>query len=383
MTTIHLVYPHGSRISCPDAIGRNLAERLRARYNVLLYDWDETCAIIPGPDDILLGHPHPAPWTCFRRSMAQSGWRKIIAMSPYSHGDPTYVAFFDSIIARVDLFLAITGRYWYTSVGESIFSHWRLKMIHLDLAVNRNDFPILKTSFNPSGERRFVYIGNSGLFKNVAYLTAIAKALPEMTFAWIGSRIGSGSTTIPGLLPYGFQDFQRDDARAIVAGYDFMLTVSRADANPTTILEAMAWGLIPVCTPQSGYIGYPGIINIPLDNLQAVTKRLCMLQEMSEATLLRIQQENWNLIEQYFTWDRFAQQVIDAIEAPKHHIKIEEPLLRKAKLYWTSVVSPFSIFHPIGLRMGLANPLRKYRNFLSGQHGSPKAVHGIRERDEK
>jgi len=379
MTTIHLVYPHSSRISCPDAIGRNLAERLRVHYNVRLYDWDETCAIVPGSDDILLGHPHPAPWTCFRRSMSQSGWRKIIAMSPYCHGDLQPSAFLDAIISRVDLFLAITGRYWYTSVGESSFSHWRPKMIHLDLAVDRNDFPVLKTSFNPLGERRFVYIGHSGWYKNVAYLTAIAKALPEMTFAWIGSS----SATIPSLISHGFQDFQRDEARAVVASYDFMLTVGRSDPNPTTILEAMAWGLIPVCTPQSGYIGYPGIINVPLDNLQAVTKRLRMLQKMSEATLWRLQQENWNLIEQYFTWDRFAQQVIDAIEAPKHHIKIEEPLLRKAKLYWTSLISPFSIFHPIGLKMGLANPLRKYRNFLSGQHCFPKAVHGIRERDEK
>ena len=44
-----------------------------------------------------------------------------------------------------------------------------------------------------------------------------------------------------------------------------MITLGSADANPTTILEAMAWGLIPVCSVQSGYEGFSSIRNISID----------------------------------------------------------------------------------------------------------------------
>jgi glycosyltransferase involved in cell wall biosynthesis len=361
MTTIHLVYPHGSRISCPDAIGRNVAERLRARYNVRLYDWDDPCAISPGDDDVLLGHPNPAPWSCFRLSMARPGWRKVIAMSPYTHGDIEQVAFLDPIIARVERYLAITGNYWYTSIGQSALAHWRPKMTHLDLAIDRADFPTVKRTFNPPGTRRFVYIGHSGWYKNVAYLSAIARELPGMDFAWIGK----GRAPIAGLTSLGFQDFRNAAARELVASYDFMLTVGRADANPTTILEAMAWGLIPVCTPQSGYIGYPGIINVPLDNPQRAAARLRLLQGLPDATLRRLQQGNWALLDQHFTWDRFAGQVVEAIEAPDLAATVQAPPGRQLRLLWMSLTSPYSLLRPQGLMMGLGGVIRRCKYLLA------------------
>lgn len=362
MTTVHLVYPHGPRISCPDAIGRNLAERLRARYDVRLYPWDEPVAISPGPDDILLGHPHPAPWTCFRLSMARPGWRKVVVMSPYVHGDPAQVAFLDPIVARADRYLAITGNYWYTTASESIFAHWRPRMLHLDLAVDRGHFPPLKAGFSPPGRRRLVYIGHTAWYKNTAYLSAIARAAPELRFAWIGQ----GDRPIEGLAPLGFQDFRSDAGRAAVAAHDFLLTVGRADANPTTILEAMAWGLVPVCTPQSGYVGYPGIVNVPLDDVAAAVERLRLLQHLPEASLLRLQRENWELLDRHFTWDRFARQVVDALEDPAPREAAAAPLGRRAALLWARFTSPYSLLRPLGLRIGLAGVRNGLRRRLRG-----------------
>ncbi len=357
MTTIHLVYPHGSRISCPDAIGRNLASRLQSRYHVRLYNWDDPRTINPGSDDVLLGHPHPAPWTCFRRSMARAGWRKVIVMSPYHHGDLVQVAFLNTIIAQADRYLAITGNYWFTSVGQSAFAHWQPKMVHLDLAIDREGFPMVKTAFNPPGKRRIVYIGQNNWTKNTGYLSAIAQALPGVDFAWIGS----GKTSIAGFASLGFQDFQRDEARDLVATYDVMLTVGRADANPTTILEAMAWGLIPMCTPQSGYVGYPGIINVPLDDVERAAARLQMFQALPDATLRRLQRENWDLLDQHFTWDRFAWQVINAIESPSPAANVGATLRRQLQIQWASFTSPYSVFRPGGLKMGLVGVLYYYK----------------------
>jgi len=57
VTRVHFVYPHEEKISCPHAIGRKTAERLRARgYEVVQYEWNETRALEPGPDDVLLGY---------------------------------------------------------------------------------------------------------------------------------------------------------------------------------------------------------------------------------------------------------------------------------------------------------------------------------------
>lgn len=202
MTTIHVVYPHGSRISCPDAIGRNLGRRLEDRgYSVLYHNWDDVGVIKPGPNDVLLGHVHPSPGTVFRRSMTEPGWRRVIVLEPYTHGDDFRVAFLDSVLEHCDLFLTITGNYWFASIEQSLFAHWRPKMIHLDLAVERKDFPVLKTRFNPVGKRRFVYIGHVSSYKNTRHLSAIAARLPDAQV----SHIGTGM--IRGLTPLGYQNF--------------------------------------------------------------------------------------------------------------------------------------------------------------------------------
>ena len=360
MKTIHLVYNHGPRISCPDAIGRNLALRLRERYHVRLHDWTDFHAIVPGPNDILLGHPHPMPWTCFRRSLRRRGWRRIIIMSPYNH-DKFQVAFIDPLIRRSDRYLAITGNYWFSSIGSSIFAHWLPKMIHLDLAVDRNDFPPIKKQFNPPGGRRFVYIGGCFSGKNVSYLTEVAHLLKgETEIAWAGH----GRTGITGLHPLGFVDFSTVSGRETISRYDFLLTVGRADANPATILEAIAWGLIPVCTPQSGYTGYAGIINVPLDDAIAVAAILRELQQRPDEDLHRLQRLNWELLDSHFSWDRFAEQVVDAIEGQASPALGPEDWKRKWMLRWASLISPYSTIRPLNLarfaRVSLARLRREY-----------------------
>ena len=362
MTTVHLVYPHSPRISCPDAIGRNLGERLEQHYQVAYYDWDDCRVIKPETGDILLGHPHPAPWTCFRRSLSQPGWRRVLAMSPYHHGDHVQVAFLDSLIERCDLYLAITGNYWFSSVETSPFAHWRSKMVHLDLALDRQDFPVIKTGFNASGCRRFIYVGHSGWTKNTSYLSEIARALPETQIGWLGRH----RQPIPGILYLGFQDFSTETGRQMIASYDFMITVGKADANPATVLEAMAWGLIPVCTPQSGYSGYPGIVNIPLGDAREAVAILRQLQNLPDTALREMQTTNWQALDTHFNWNRFTQQVIAAMESDAcPEIEPVSPL-RRLYIRWAATVSPYSPWRPLNLVRYLVHGLRR-RGIHPGQ----------------
>ena len=333
---VHLVYPHSDQISTPDAIGRELGKRLEARYQVVYYNWADRGLIVPEPGDVLIGHPHPHPHSIFRRSLRQSGWRRRLILAPFLHGDLRQFAFEDPIVRDCDLFLAITGPYWFRTIEDSQCSHWRPKMVHLDLAIDRGHFPPVKTAFAAPGERRVVYIGHTGPYKGTTYLAEIAALIPEAEFAWIGR----GPRPIPGLKALGRIDFGSQAGKDLVSRFDFLLTVGKADANPTTILEAMAWGLIPICTPTSGYDGIAGIPNVPCDDAPAAAGIVRRLLQSDESDLLRMQSANWQLLEEHYTWDRFAGQVMAAIESDDSPSLLPESLGRRLKLRIYGFTSP-------------------------------------------
>ncbi len=353
MRTVHLVYPHGPAISCPDAIGRHLAEHLEARYEVRLYDWKDTGSIRPGTGDVLLGHPHPSPFTIFRRSAKREGWARRLAMFPFNHADLGQIAFADGTVRRCDLVLAITGNHWFETVEGSPAGSWLPKLRHLDLAVDRSEFPRIKTSFGASGQRRFLYIGHSGWQKNPGYLSAIASELPSGKLSW-----GGRGDPIEGLDPLGEMDFADAAALEAVRAFDFTITVGKADANPATILESMAWGLIPVCTPESGYKDVAGIVNVPLDDPAGVAAILTGLDEADEATLTALRDANDEALDRHFDWERFAADVCSAIESS------DSPSLgkrtAKESLEWklASIGSRYSVWRPANLARAVIQLLR-------------------------
>ena len=305
--TIHLVYPHKKRISAPDVIGYILSQALSSVAPVVTHEWDSMYKIVPSSDDILIGHPHPFPFTVFQRSMDNSLWSRVIILQPFNL-DVNQVGYLDSIIDRCDLFLAITGKYWFDRLEQSCLSRWKAKMIHLDMAVDRSSFPRRINNFNKPSQRKFIYIGNDNPVKNVSFLSNIAQALPEYTFAWAGN----GKERI-GLHKLGHIDFSVTGGRDLIKEYDFMITVGTADANPTTILEAMSWGLLPVCTPTSGYENIPGIVNVPLNDLEGTVSVLKQLQNAPEEELLSSVSLADEILNAHFNWDRFCGQVIGAL----------------------------------------------------------------------
>lgn len=332
MRTVHLIYPHGSQISNPNAIGRQLGSRLGKKYRVIYHEINEAGVIRPAEDDVLIGHSWPT-LSLFSRSCAQPGWKRVILMQPYCHGD--YLADLDAFVERFirhcDLFLAITDSYWFKDIPNSQFKHWFPKMRQLDLAVDRKDFPALKMYFNPPGKRRFVYIGDGKKCKNTEYLSQVAQSLPEMEFGWIGTN-----SRLTGVRTFGHMDFGTQAAKDQVSQYDFLIHVSKADGNPTTVLEAMSWGLIPVCTPESGYESLPGILNVPLNRLNEAAARLRDLQYYPKNDLRDLQQLNWKAIEDHFNWDRFTRDVIDAIESAESPDCLSISLMNRLSLLCTS-----------------------------------------------
>ena len=308
---VHLVYPVGNRISTPDAIGRNLKLSIEKFYEVKTYNYAQLKTIHPGNADVLIGHWHPNPFTVFRMSAHKKGWKRVLALAPFCP-DPTgwHNAFGNKIIEKCDRYLAITGNAWMKCLKDSPFQHWEPKIVHVDLAVDRADFPFIKKNFNPVGKRRFLYIGHTAWYKNISFLEKLAEEIPEIDFAWMG-----GTKSLKNINTLGIFDFSKQEAKNLIKKYDFLITVGSSDANPTTILEAMAWGLIPVCSVQSGYEGFSGIRNISIDDMEDAVATINKLQSVSEEQLKKWHQENLDCLDNHFNWERFCSQVLDEIES--------------------------------------------------------------------
>ena len=323
--TIHLLYPHKNRISAPNIIGFKLASYLSKFYEIELHDFDSFKSIKPQAGDVLIGHPHPMPFTSFKRSFLNKGWRKRIILQPFNH-DPRQVGYLDPLIDSCDAFLAITGNHWFDTLPESIFSRWSPKMKHLDLAVDRSLYPQIKFKFNPPGARRFIYIGNDHPGKNLNYLNSLAQAL-DLKITWAGK--GSAKHNYSNLVNIGHLDFSTEIGKSLVADHDFMITVGSFDANPTTVLESMSWGLIPVCTKTSGYNNIPGIINIEGVDLIEAMKQVNHLMFLDNQTLIAMQATCHESLQKRFTWDIFCKKVMDAIEDPSKHSSRKSPNVPK------------------------------------------------------
>ena len=262
---VHFIYARGLRASAPHSITNELVPRLRAAFGeVKLYDLSQVATITPSEGDILIGHPHHDIRTALQASIAHPAWKRRAILCPFSHAHLELNGWMDSLVEQADLFLAITGKYWIDTLEDSPLSHWKYKTRRLDLAVNPKWFPAVKRTWNPPGKRKFLYIGYTAPAKGTDYLCQLADANPALHFGWMGG----GFMPTPRIEILGPCDFNLPESLRLVAGFDFVIACGRGDANPTTLLEGLARGLAPVCTPQSGYRNEPWLVNIPLDNIQ-------------------------------------------------------------------------------------------------------------------
>jgi glycosyltransferase involved in cell wall biosynthesis len=92
--------------------------------------------------------------------------------------------------------------------------------------------------------------------------------------------------------------------------FDFFISPSKADPNPTTILESMAWGFPVVCTPQSGYYGTDYRRNIYLDDISGSVNVLNELQYDDERKLVFMANKAREKVVVDYNWDKFTSTVI-------------------------------------------------------------------------
>lgn len=208
--------------------------------------------------------------------------------------------------------LRIMGPYWKETLSQSCFAPWKHKITSLDMAVDGAEYPHLKKHFNPPGRRGYLYIGSSSdrPEKGCDILEKTMAKLSGFPNGWIGGgrelsgmkRIATYASLTPSFMV------------SLANQFDFFINTSISDANPTTILEAMAWGFPVACTPGSGYHNIQAITTLSSTDIEYNAKILRDLQFAPEDHLQWLSQEGRRLIETHYSWERFCSTVWNGLQ---------------------------------------------------------------------
>ena len=308
--------------STPYSITKNLYTHLSQKMETLLYHLTEPIQIHFKSNDIFIGTPFfpykPGGNGVTELSISQTRRPKIFALiAPLhcniiietSHINKPYLDSINDLIPKADLLFAIMGRYWWDQWEESPYAHWLPKMVRLDLAVDTQDFPRVKTKFNPPGKRRFLFIGRNDPMKGIDFLTKLISESGNFSGGWIG-----GGPDIPGIPKVSPpRDLIPEFMQRIAERFDFFITTGVADPNPTTILESMSWGFPVICTPQSGYYETTYLRNVYHDNIPRSLEVLEELQYAKEEDLMAMANESRTVVETEYTWDKFNSTIISSL----------------------------------------------------------------------
>lgn len=295
--------------NAPYSITSHVYRALSARATTKLYSLDEATCIQGGPDDILIGHPligHED--TVWNRSCRDGRFGARIALLPAHFGLPEFMTPFDPYVDRIDHFLAITGSYWFDHWEAGPFARWKPKMTHVDMAVDIARYPRVKKRFNPPGKRKFLFIGNALPCKGAPLLSLLFGLAKDQECVWIGTG------GLPNLSRRPYAALTPEYMAQVAEECDFFITMGISDANPTTILEAMAWGFPVLCTPQTGYYDMPELNPVSTTDMARNLEVLHRMQHAPEEELLAQADAARRLVERHFTWERFTRTVVTGVE---------------------------------------------------------------------
>lgn len=199
----------------------------------------------------------------------------------------------------------IGGEIWTKDWNKTPFAALdKSKVLRINNAVSPSDYPFVKKTFNSPEKRKFLYIGHTGWYKNTDQLEKIAAEMPGFE----GGHIGLGS--VKGWKKIAdFSDLTNEFMQKIASEYDIFVTTSTADAQATTILEAMCFGFPIACTQETGYT-YPSIVRLDTRDTSLNITTLKMMKNMPELELKKLVSENISHIKNNHTWEDYVGKII-------------------------------------------------------------------------
>lgn len=300
-----------SPIKAPLSITYHAAQFFLKNYEVKLYDFRERIDIKPNNGDILIGHPNPDPKSVMWRALDDPRFAKKFLLCPYNHCS-SQVVWFRPAVEKCDKYFAICGDFWIDNFKGSPFADLSHKIVHVNMALNASDYPYLKKRFNPVKQRRFFYIGRASRFgdeKGITLLERLSANIPGFAGGYIcegGDIAGWSKVSDPTILTPEF-------IAHLASSYDFFINMSRADAQATTVLEAMSWGFPVACTSETGYLDR-NLFLLDLEDLSQNIAVIERMQNLSEKQLQEISLNNRRVVETKYSWKQFVKVLEDNIE---------------------------------------------------------------------
>ena len=101
-----------------------------------------------------------------------------------------------------------------------------------------------------------------------------------------------------------------------------MIHTSNFDANPSTVLEGISWGIIPIITKQCGYEGFDKIMYIPLNNVSKAIKNKFPSKFKHKKTK-NLQKINHQILKNKYNWKNFRVKILKVINKKKVNFMIK------------------------------------------------------------
>ncbi len=299
--------------SAPYSITWNMGRFLRDRaqecgYAFEYVNLDDDRPYELDASDIVVGHLWHTPGTFIRLALHSAA--KTFILQPYSHqmvsaGDvQPYIELFQ----KAEHLFFITGEYWYNTMLDSPFAALYPNVTRVDMAVNTANHPYSKTTWNPPGKRGFLCIGADIPVKGLANVAELAR-IAGFRLGYYGNAHPDTFRHVPQMTMHGGKDFTPEVIADICKQYDFFLSMATSDANPTTLLETSAWGLIGACTQESGYLRHAPFVPLYVDDLYNNLEIIDGFQTAPEQELWNISRHMRLAIEKRYTWDKFTSTV--------------------------------------------------------------------------
>jgi len=228
---------------------------------------------------------------------------KIILLQPYN-SDEKQVGWINEFLPKCDKFIAICGDYWIDKITDSPLKKHANKITNINMAVDVKSYPKVKNNFNPKGKRKFLYIGRMGRYgdeKGITLLEKLAETIPNFVGGYICDGVGiKGWTKIssPTVL-------SPELMKNIAEQYDIFINMSRADAQATTILEAMSWGFPVACTRETGYSKEKEFFYLSISDMEYNKNIINKIQNLTNKQLEDISKINQILVNENYSWENF------------------------------------------------------------------------------
>ena len=303
-----------SPVQAPLSISYNICKAFSKDYDVYIYDINDNRDLILGDNDVFLGHAWPDfkdyksgnnYWKTFDPNnitnkviLRYPNDPRVKVIMPFNHSLEQN-GWLEPLLPKIHTLIGISGDYWVKNISKFPFfdklNHFR----QLNMSLDKKDYPLLKRKFNKKEERRFLYIGRVSKEKNIELLEELA-----LLNGFKGAYISDGE----GIKGWDkLSDFRRltpDYVQTLVNEFDFFVTTSTYDAQATTVLEAMAWGFMILCTEQTGY-SHESMFLLDLHDSEFNRSLIKYIQNVDEEVLYSYQKINLELLDTKYSWNKF------------------------------------------------------------------------------